>query len=137
MQPSGLLVAGIEAPLEADLDRYAGRLDLAGDGDGAGEVIRHRLLAERRDATRDAGSDELRVGIRGGSDDQRVSARERVIDLRALRAPIASASSIVSVGLGVGDGQHDIGPLRQQPGVEAPDAARAKKADAERGAVTR
>ena len=61
-QPARLAIAGVEATLEAELERHAAALDLVGDGEGVLEVGRQRLLAERRQAAPDRGADQLGVG---------------------------------------------------------------------------
>ena len=71
-QPARLAIAGVEPPLEAELERDAAALDLVGDREGVVEVGRERLLAERRQAAPDRGADQLGVGGRGGGDDDGV-----------------------------------------------------------------
>jgi hypothetical protein len=57
--PAGLGVAGVEAALEAELERDAGFADLGGDVERGGEVVGERLLAERRQAA----ADRLRISV--------------------------------------------------------------------------
>ena len=90
--PPCLPVAGVEASLEPELERDATLDDFGRDRDRVLEVVRQRLLAERRQAAGDRGSDQLRVGRRRGRDDDRVGGGEGLVDgRRGVRLDLARA----------------------------------------------
>ena len=79
-------VRRVEAPVEADVQQGAGRLDRGERGVDLGEVERHRLLAERRQPGRGDAGDQLGVGVGAGADRHRVDvAGECLVDRRCRR----------------------------------------------------
>ena len=133
--PPGLPVAAVEAPLEAELERDAARFDLARDRDRVLEVVRQRLLAERRQAARDRGADQLGMGRGRGGDDDRVGGGEGLVDRGGrvctnLRRDLGGSRRV-----GIGDDQAvDAGCRAEEPGVEPADATGADQGDLHTGA---
>ena len=76
------LVGRVEAAVEADLERHAGRLDRRQRAVDLGEVERDGLLAEDRLAGARRGADQLGVRVRARADRDRVDvgAREQLVD---------------------------------------------------------
>ena len=131
--PAGLGVAGVEAALEAELERDAGRPDRRGDVERRGEVVGERLLAERRQAPADRLPDQRRVGVRGGGDDDGIGFVERGLDRCGGADAGLGGDGRGPVGDRVGD--DDLVDARrrgEQPGVEATDPARAELGDLHR-----
>jgi hypothetical protein len=124
-------VAGVEAALEADLDRHAGLAHLPHDRRRRLEVERDRLLAEGGTASRDTQPDELCMERRRRSDRDRIHSfqqlRRRCGHLRLqLAGDGAGATSI-----GVGDDHLVHGGMRgEDAGVIRPDAPHADDPDA-------
>ena len=134
-QPTGLAVARVEAPLEAELERHAAALDLGGDRDRVVEVDRERLLAEGRQAAPDRRADQLGVGRGRGGDDDRVGASMASSMVAARGAPTSAATSAARSGICVGDEQLvDAGCRDEEPGMHPPDATGADEGDPHRDA---
>ena len=103
-QPPRLAVARVEAALEAELEANARRLDLLDQPARLGEIHRQRLLAEDRDAAREAGADEGRVRARARGDDERIGAGDRFLDARG-RGPDVGRDRGRALGVRIGDDQ--------------------------------
>ena len=129
-QPARLAIAGVEATLEAELERDAAAVDLVGDGERVVEVGRQRLLAERRQAAPDRGTDEVGMGVGGGGDDDGLGGVHGGLDGRGGRGAHLGRDLGGTRRVGIGDDDAvDAGRGRQQPAVETPDPARSEQRD--------
>ena len=81
-------VGGVEAAVEADLERHAGRVDGGQRAVDLGEVERHRLLAEDRLAGLRGRDDQVGVGVGRRADRDRVDVgrAEQLVDGRRRRS---------------------------------------------------
>ena len=85
-------VRGVEAAVEADLERHAGGLDRGQRAIDLGQVERHRLLAEDRLAGLGGRDDQVGVGVGRRADRDRVDVvgAEQLLDVAAARRRRAS-----------------------------------------------
>ena len=81
-------VGGVEAAVEADLERHAGGGDRGQRAVDLGEVQRHRLLAEDRLAGLGGGHDQVGVGVGRRADRDRVDVgrAEQLVEARSRRS---------------------------------------------------
>ena len=119
----GGAVAGVEAPLESDLDERAGALDLLDQLVERLELERDRLLAEGRQAGPRGQREQGRVPRRRGRDHERVDARldERLRRVCGVGAELGR-DLLRAGGVGVGDRQ-------ALDAVEPEQGARVEEAD--------
>ena len=115
----------VEPSLEADLYLGGRFLDQVDDLPGAGDVGRHRLLAEDGDSRLGSGPDEGGMGVRGRGDDEAVdTVAEQVVAAPSparshLRGKLSRPGRI-----GVDDYElAHLGQRMQRPGVQGSDAA--------------
>src|SRR5215204_5010195 len=123
-------VAGIEASLEADLERRTGGLDLLSYLDGLLVSQGYRLLAESRGACFDGGSDQRRVSRgRGGDDDGIGPGAEHGFDPACLPSDFL-CNLLGALHIGVADEYliHS-GVAGQHSGVEGADTAGSEQSD--------
>ncbi len=130
-EPPGLAVRGVEAALEADLERDAGGLDVLHHPAGLVQLQGDRLLAEDRQPAVGAGPDEGGVGVGGGRDDHRLGPVQRRVDRLHGAGADGRGDGRRPGRVDVGDEQlRDAGVGLQEPGVEGADPAGAQERDA-------
>ena len=132
-QPARLAVAGVETPLEAELEWDPAALDLAGDGERVVEVGSERLLAERRQAAPDRGADEVGVRGRGRRDDDGLGGVQGGLDRRRGRGAHLRRHGGGAGRVDIGD-DHAIDTRRgnQEPAMKAADATGPQQCDLHR-----
>ena len=130
MSRCDLLVGRIETPLEAELERDPGAVDIGRECDGVVEGGGERFLAERRQAPADRLADELRVRRRRGCDDHGASAVQGRVDGRRRLDPTVCCNVEGAVRIDVADDDAvDAGRRLQQAGMEPPDPAGTEQGD--------
>ena len=100
-RPGGapLAYAGVEATLEAELERDPDTIDVRGERDRGLEVRGERLLAERRLAGAERRTDELGMGRRRGGDDGGVRRVDGVVTMEVAGViPVSAATSAARAG---------------------------------------